>query len=428
MSNSAEIIPLRHPVQARTTVPGSKSITNRAMVAAALADGVTTLHGASDANDSLIMAGLLHTLGTEIETIGNRLAIKGNCGKFKPFSGTLNAHDAGTVMRFLCALCCMVPGEIIFEGSDRMQQRPIGGLTEALRHLGAEITYLKKEGFPPLKINGGKIKGGKTRLNASQSSQFVSALLMIAPLLEGSSEIICDGEIASPPYIKMTLSVLESFGIIIRDISKGHYLIEGNSHYAPAEYFVEGDASSASYLFAVAALTGSTVEVTNLPPLSLQSDSAFAGLLAGMGCRVSKDKTITVTGCDTLKPITADLSAMPDIAQTLAVVAAFAEGESILTGLKTLQFKETERITALKNELGKMGIACEATADSLRIKGGKPAGAQIQTYGDHRMAMAFAVAGTKIPGVFIQDPGVVKKSFPRFWNVLSEMGITVKFT
>ena len=395
------------------------------MVMAALAEGTTVLNNASDAGDSVIMSNLLKQLGIKIEKRGDVIVLIGNGGRFNEFNGALNAADAGTVMRFLCALCCMIPGETVLTGSDRMHERPIHGLVEALTRLGANIYYLNKAGFPPVKITGGSMKGGKVRMDASMSSQFVSALLMIAPCFSGDTEIDCGSEIASLPYIDMTMAVMKQFGLEIKRKEHGTFNVTGQSKYSPVQFTIEGDASSASYPFAIAALTAGSVEIVNLPSNSLQGDIAFADLLQQMGCSVIKDKTITVRGCSQLKAITADLSGMPDVAQTLAVIASFAKGETVLKGLKTLQHKETKRITALKTEIKKMGIACDATDDTLTIRGGNPHGALIQTYGDHRMAMSFAVAGAKIPGIRIQNPDVVMKSFPGFWRTLETMGIKI---
>lgn len=431
MITVAEIFPPTKPVNVKVSVPGSKSITNRAVLIAALAKGITTISGASKADDSVIMIDLLQKLGIKVSSKRKAIIIEGAGGKFKSFKGELNVGDAGTVMRFLSALCCLVPGEVVLKGTGRMHERPIHNLVDGLTQLGAKITYLQKKGFPPIKIGDRQIKGGNVKIDASESSQFVSALLMVAPILNGDTDILCGDEIASQPYIAMTIAVMEEFGIKIEPAGRGHYLIKGNRLYKPTDYAVEGDASSASYLFAAAALTAGTVEVLNVSPYSMQGDIEFADLLGKMGCKVRKGKTIKVTGCTRLKPIVTDMSAMPDTAQTLAVVAAFAEGESHLHGLKTLQYKETRRITALKTELKKIGITCKADNNSLHIKGGKQlmplsGGALINTYNDHRMAMAFAIAGAKIPGISIENPEAVRKSFPNYWTTLQEIGFKVK--
>jgi len=422
----ARVHPLDKPISAIVNVPGSKSYTNRALILASLAEGVSTLSGMSDSNDSKVLIKLLQQLGIEIDVNKDTAIVKGCAGQFPEFKGELDVEDAGTVMRFLTGLCCVIPGEITLRGSERMHQRPIKDLVEALKKLGAKIEYLENFGQPPLLIKGGRIAGGMVKVNGSVSSQFISALLMIAPLLPLDTRLIIEGEKVSEPYIDMTLSAMFPFGIRVeRGDSK--FQIEGRQCYAEAEYKVEGDASSATYLLAIAAISQSAVIVNNIPGNSFQSDVEFVDILQQMGCIVSKkDSSIAVVGTGELNSIEIDMQHMPDSAQTLAVVAAFAKGETVITGLQTLQLKESKRITALRSELTKMGIECEAGEDYIKIKGGKPKGAFINTYNDHRMAMAFAVAGVRVKGMSIEAPEVVKKSFPAFWTTLETMGINIE--
>ena len=422
----ANIHPLTKPINAKVEVPGSKSFTNRALIVAALASGVTTLHGASNSNDSRVLIKLLERLGVEIVERDGIIEVRGNGGKFDEFNGVLNVEDAGTVMRFLTAICCLVPGEITLEGSERMNQRPIKELVDSLTKLGAEITYMNNPGYPPVKISGGTIRGGNITVKGTISSQFISALLMLASLLTNDTGITIEGEQVSEPYIDMTISVMKEFGVEVEK-SKNNYYVNSGQSYKANKYSIEGDTSSASYLFALAALTQSKIEVTNVSGNSLQSDVRFADILQQMGCTVIKTKSsITVAGSKVLKAVEVNMQSMPDTAQTLAVVAAFAQGETIITGLKTLQLKESKRITALQNELTKMGIECKSGADYIKIKGGNAKGALIDTYNDHRMAMAFSVAGTRINGISIESPQVVKKSFPAFWEALQSIGVNVE--
>lgn len=423
--NIALIHSLDSPIIEKITVPGSKSYTNRALIVASLANGKSILTGCSNSNDSLILIKSLQLLSIEITVDGNTVIVNGNGGKFKKYTGTINVEDAGTVMRFLTALCCLIPGEIILEGSSRMYRRPIKGLVDGLIHLGADITYLGEIGYPPIKIKGGKIKGGKVKVDASESSQFISALLMIAPKLDSDLEIITTGEIASTPYINMAIAVMNHFGAEVEE-QAGKYLIRADSAYSPSNYTIEGDASCASYFFALAAITQSTICVNNLSPSSLQGDVKFADVLKQMGCKVSMGENyIEVTGPKELKGITADMRNMQDVAQTLSVVAAFAKGTTILKGLKNLEIKETKRLTALQKELTKIGIRCSTDGERLIIHGGNPQGALINTYNDHRMAMAFAIAGARINDLKIESPEAVKKSFPDFWDTLRKTGIKV---
>lgn len=423
--NIARVHPLTEPIRAQINIPGSKSYTNRALIIASLAEGVSTLSGYSRSNDSFLLIKILKRLGVGILLDGNTITVKGDGGKFKEFNGKINVEDAGTAMRFLTALCCLIPGEIILEGSQRMHQRPIKGLVDALLQLGVNITYLGESGFPPIKIKGGNLHGGKVAIDASLSSQFISALMMIAPSLPSGLEITVTGEIASTPYIDMSISVMKHFGASIEQ-KPGKYFIKGGSAYTSANYIIEGDASSASYFFALAALTQSTIRVKNLSPSSLQGDVMFVNLLEQIGCKVVKaENYIEVSGTKELCSISVDMKDMPDVAQTLAMVAAFAKGKTILTGLKNLEIKETKRLTAIQKELTKIGIACESDGEQITIQGGNPKGALIHTYNDHRMAMAFAIAGARVKGLFIESPEVVKKSFPDFWNTLKEIGVKV---
>jgi len=424
--NIACIHPLIKPIKAHINVPGSKSYTNRALIIASIAQGTSALSGCSNANDSSLLIKILQQLGISIVGDGDSVTVKGNGGKFKEFRGKIDVEDAGTVMRFLTALCCFIPGETTLEGSLRMYQRPIKGLVDALLQLGANITYMGEPGFPPLKINGGKLYGGKVNMDASSSSQFISALLLVAPLLDTDLEIITTGEVASAPYIDMSVSVMKNFGVSVEQDNKKKYLIRTKSVYTSSDYAIEGDASCASYFFALAAITQSTIRINKLSPSSLQGDIKFTELLEKMGCRITRGENyIEVTGVKALNSITKDMRDMQDVAQTLAVVAAFTKGTTILKGLKNLEIKETKRLTALQNELTKMGIDCVSDGEQITIHGGKPKGALINTYNDHRMAMAFAIAGTRVENLQIESPQVVKKSFPEFWNTLRNIGVKV---
>jgi len=422
--NTARIYPLTHPIKAAITVPGSKSYTNRALIIASLANGKSILSGCSNSNDSLNLIQSLQQLGIDIVCDKNEITIAGNNGNFKEFHDTINIGDAGTAMRFLTALCCLVPGEIILEGSARMHERPIKGLVDALLQLGANIEYIGKHGFAPLKIKGGKLTGRKVEIDATLSSQFLSALLMIAPILDSPLEIVSNGEIASAPYIDMTISTMQHFGASVKK-GKNNYIVNSTSHLS-ANHAIEGDASSASYFFTLAAITQSTIRVNNLNASSLQGDIKFVDLLEKMGCTVIKGENyIEVTGPKELHAITIDMKDMQDVAQTLAVVAAFSKGTTILKGLENLELKETKRLTALQSELTKMSIKCSTDGEQIAIHGGNPKGAFINTYNDHRMAMAFAVAGTRIDNLQIESQEVVNKSFPDFWETLKKIGVKV---
>jgi 3-phosphoshikimate 1-carboxyvinyltransferase len=409
------------------TVPGSKSYTNRALIAAALASGESTLLGASRSADSEVLIHALQKLGVVISTPSpDTILVCGTGGTFPAYHGTIDIGPAGTAMRFLTALCAAIPGaNITLRGSTRMHLRPIGPLVSALRQAGATIDYSSSEGCPPLKIHSPTpLAGGAVAIDSSTSSQFISALLLVAPLMEQGLRLRMTGGRVSRSYIDMTLHTLHSFGLDAGYSDNDTITVLPKQVYAPQRYSIEGDASGATYLWAIAAVSKRSVTVENINLKSAQGDLAFPSLLAEMGCIIRRgERSITVTGPEHLQPIDADLELLPDAAQTLAVVAACAKGRSILRGLSTLRVKETDRIAALHSELAKVGIASEPGPDYLVIHGGAPTGARIATYDDHRMAMAFAVLAAKITGIHIENPEVVQKSFPDFWETLEELGI-----
>lgn len=385
----------------KITVPGSKSMTNRALILASLANGISVIKNWSKSDDSLILIKALKKLGVDIWKEDNQLKIVGNNGNFKAFNGRLYVGNAGTTMRFLTSLITLIPGRIIINGSKRMNERPIKGLTDALK----------------------KIKTGKVSVKGNISSQFISSLLMIAPVLKKGLVINIIGNLVSRSYVDMTIDLLEKFGIKIINHQYKKFIIK-NQKLKSIIYEVEGDASGASYFWAVAAITGSRIRVRNINSLSSQGDVRFVDLLQKMGCRIvknTKESWIQVEGQKRLKGITVDMGLMPDTAQTLAVVAAFAKGKTKITGLSTLKVKETNRLQALKNELSKMKIKSKITSNSITIVGGNPQKTVIETYGDHRMAMAFAVAKAKIPEMIINNPEVVSKSFPDFWEKFTKI-------
>ncbi len=416
------------PIRAKVRVPGSKSFTNRALIMAALAEGTTFLEGGSIAEDSAILVRALRVLGVFIEEKEGILQVQGSGGSFPFFEGVLDVGDAGTAMRFLTALCSTIPGTTIIKGSPRMHERPIQGLVDALRFLGARITYLGKEGSAPIKIEGGYLRGGRVLVDASLSSQFVSSLLMIAPILPFDTEIIAAEGTPSLSYIGITASIMQSFGASLKIISPWHYLVKGYSGYKSCFYSIEPDASSASYFFGLAALTQSCIRVDGLSEKSVQGDVRFVDILEKMGSKVIKtEKYIEVEGTSALKGVTVDMVDMPDTAQTLSVIAAFAKGTTYIQGLKTLELKETRRLTALYAELSRVGIHCCISEETIKIEGGLPRGAPIRTYNDHRMAMSFALSGAIIKDVRVEDPFVVRKSFPDFWDQLLSLGVGVEF-
>lgn len=384
----------------------------------ALTKGVVTLYHPLYSEDTEAMIGCLRNLGLYIETFPEKIIIYDDISTIQNNSYELFAKDSGTTLRFLLPLLCVTAGSKILKGSPRLNQRPIKDLVDALSLLGAKIEYLEKEGEAPLKIHSSSLcSGGKVTIDSSLSSQFLSALLMIAPSL-GGLHIFLQGPLISRPYITMTIDAMSAWGVNVVQREEGVYHIPIGESYKKTEYIIEGDFSSAGYFFAIAALTQKTITLKNLNSQSVQADRKFLTILQGMGNEVIfNGQGITMIGKQIL-PLSLCMEECPDQVQTMAVLAAFAKGVTKISGVRSLRVKETERVQALKNELAKMGIKTEDTYDTLTIYGGDPHAATIDTYNDHRMAMAFAVAGTKLPGMKIKNPEVVHKTFPTFWDKL----------
>lgn len=414
------------PLRGSVDLGGSKSFTNRALFMAALADGTSVIKNASLSNDSKIFISALRKLGVKITLSGTTLKVT-PAQKFDK-KVTINARDAGTAFRFLTALCSLTEKEVTLTGSERMKQRPAGELVCALRALGAEISCTEKEGFAPLKISKGNFTRAKVNIDGGISSQFISALLMLAPALKTGLEITVKGKLVSASYIDMTISAMRAFGAKVENKNYKTITVAGGG-YKKTVYVCEPDASGASYFWALAALgAGGKIRVNNINPSSVQGDVKFADVLEKMGAEVTRGKNyIQVKSNGPLKALNADMRLMPDTIQTLAVVCAFAPGKSVIKGISTLRIKETDRVAALQAELKKMNVPSVARADELEIYGiQNPTFAAIETYSDHRMAMSFAVAAARTDGMEIKEPGVIKKSFPDFWKKLKKLGFKIK--
>ncbi len=423
---SLRILPLPRATETGVAVPGSKSYTIRALLLAAMTPGNVRINGPLACDDTDAMIGCLQSLGIKMTQKMTQKAsyvdVIGDVRDITDKKYELDAGLSGITLRFLLALSCVIPGRQILGGKPGLNKRPVGKMADSLRSLGADIEYLDKKGYPPLAIKSSGLSAGKVALAGGESSQYLSALLMIAPLA-GGLDIRIDGVLASKPYADMTVDAMKSFGVTVRGKDYRSYEIAAGQAYHAAKYDVEGDVSSASYFFAIAALTGSTITGSNLNPRSLQADMGFLKILERMGSRVTRGKdSVTVAGTG-VKPLEVDMSDCPDQVQTLAVLAAFARGKSVISGVKSLRIKETERVMALERELMKMGVKASSSTDVLTIHGGGPKPAPIDTYGDHRMAMSFAVAGSKLAGVEIRDPDVVSKTFPDYWGKLSQIGV-----
>jgi 3-phosphoshikimate 1-carboxyvinyltransferase len=414
-------IKLQSKIDAVLTLPGSKSYTHRALMAAALAAGVSTLSNALRAEDTELTAQALAQLGAGIDWQGTRLKVTGRNGRWRPVPLPIYLGNSGTSMRFLTALVALGEGEYLLTGSERLCQRPLGELLTALQALGVKAVSEKGDGCPPVRVTGGLI-GGKASLSGAISSQYLSALLFIGPLAPAGLEIEVTGDLVSRPYVDLTLEVLSDFGISFYREGYRYFQLPGGQCYLPQDYQIEADASSASYFWAAAALTGGRVTITNLGLTSSQGDAAFPQVLERMGCAITSTAAgLTVQG-GPLSGVEVNMAAMPDLVPTLAVLAAFAQGETVITGVAHLRHKESDRLAAVVTELGKMGLEARETEEGLVIRGGKPRGAVINTYNDHRLAMSFAVAGLKVPGLSITDPDCVGKSFPEFWDYFKKLG------
>ncbi|MBV9849910.1 MAG: 3-phosphoshikimate 1-carboxyvinyltransferase [Armatimonadetes bacterium] len=419
---SLPLTPVSGPVRAGVTLPGSKSITNRALLLAALADGESRLHAPLHSEDTLYMTQALRQLGGAIaETPEGDLVIQGRGGAFDAPSQPLFIGNSGTTVRFLTAAACLTPpgADVVLDGVARMRERPIRDLLGALLTLGVDAESLNGHGCPPVRVRGGGLPGGACRLRGDVSSQFLSALLQVAPYARRDVQIEIVGDLVSKPYVDITQAVMRVFGVECVNEGYRRLSVRASQRYQGRDYAVEADASNASYFLAAAAVTGGTVTLENLGSDSIQGDARFADVLERMGCRVTRGPQITLTGPQRLRAIDADMEAIPDTAQTLAVVCAFADGPSRLAGLTSLRVKETDRVQAITKELPKLGVGVEEGRDSWVIV--PPAdrrlhGAAIDTYEDHRMAMSFAVAGLRVPGIVIRDPGCVAKTFPDFWG------------
>ncbi|NUN98134.1 MAG: 3-phosphoshikimate 1-carboxyvinyltransferase, partial [Candidatus Omnitrophica bacterium] len=391
--------PKAPPNLVEISLPGSKSYTNRALLLAALADGESTLTNALFSDDTERMVECLNALGIRVEAdrAGKVLKVRGQGVPTVSPSEPLYCGNAGTAIRFLAPFCAFGPGEVILTGNERMRQRPIRDLLDGIRQVGGEAVDLEGTGCPPIRVKGGGLSGGLCRIEGSRSSQYFSALLLSAARMEQGLTLAVEGELVSKPYIDMTLSILERFGVYAANSEYRRLHVPPGQEPKAIDYEVEGDASAASYFLAAAAVTGKTVRVGPLPEDTCQGDRGFVRVLAEMGCgwRQVGDR-VELTG-GTLRGVEADLNAMSDTAQTLAVVALFAEGPTTIRNIANTRIKETDRIAALHQELEKLGAVVEEFPDGLRIHPKKvytPAG--IETYDDHRMAMSFAVAGSRI--------------------------------
>ena len=406
-------------VDAKISVPGSKSLTQRALIAAALASGESRLIGPLASEDTEYSSKALAQMGVTIDK-GDDWYVSGNGGVIHPSEQSIYLGNNGTATRFLTSVASLGNARFIIDGDKRMYERPISPLMAALKGWGVDIVSTRGTGCPPLEINAHGITGGTTVLPEGKSSQYLSSLLLVAPYASRPSILRVEGEVLSKPYVAMTLSVMSDFGIEVEASSDFSLFSIPQGCYQASDYEIEGDASNASYFWAAAAVTGGRVTVENVPVPSLQGDAMLVPLLGRMGCEVTRSGNgITLHGNKRLEGITVDMGDMPDVVPTLAVVAAFAHGTTVISNIAHLRIKECDRLSAVVTELRKLGVSVEEYEDKMIIHGDGGAhlkGDEIDTYDDHRMAMSLAVSGLRVPGVIIKGEGCVVKSFPDFWE------------
>jgi 3-phosphoshikimate 1-carboxyvinyltransferase len=434
LPETLEIRPLKRPVDATIRVPGSKSMTNRALVLAALSSARSPclVRGALQSEDTELMVGALRELGFVIRPEweqqppginvqrGDEHGGYGSGGdEIAPIPrnrGDLFLGNSGTCMRFLTALVSLGRGRYRLDGVARMRQRPMEDLLIALRELGAGALSEKANGCPPVVVEAHGLSGGTAHLSGNVSSQFVSALLMAVPLARGEVTIVLEGTLVSEPYVEMTIRMVELAGVSIERRADRVFSIAGRQAYRAASFEIEPDASAASYFFAAAAITGGKIDVPGLFRRSLQGDVRFVHVLEEMGCRVVEDDCGLGVEGGPLRGIEADMNDISDCVMTLAAVACFAEGTTTIRNVAHIRHKETDRLLALGKELRRIGVNVKELPDGLAITPGAMRGALLQTYNDHRMAMALSLIGLRLSGIIIDNPGCVAKTYPDFYS------------
>jgi len=413
-------------VSGTVTLPGSKSLSNRILLLAALAKGETRISNLLDSDDVRHMLKALTLLGVQIRLSGNKTdcVVQGKAGPLD-FDGALSLFlgNAGTAMRPLTAVLAASRGEFELTGEPRMSERPINDLVDCLRTAGAQIQYTGPDGFPPLKIHGTRLGGGRVSIRGNISSQFLTAMLMVAPLCDDDLEIVVEGELVSKPYILITLDIMARFGVKVENYAYQRFVVRaGQSYVAPGDIMVEGDASSASYFLAAAAIAGGTVRVNGTGLSSVQGDAKFADVLQQMGAKVRWGDTWIEVSKGELHGVDVDLNHIPDAAMTIATTALFAKGPTAIRNIHNWRVKETDRLSAMATELRKVGATVEEGEDYIVIT--PPARilpATIDTYDDHRMAMCFSLAAFGESAITINDPGCTSKTFPHYFDLFASL-------
>ncbi len=422
--NSVEVHPLTQPFEVEFRPPGSKSITNRALICAALARGTSTLTGALFAEDTEAMVRCLTALGVGIHTepSAQRITVEGVRGAPVVQGAVLDAGLSGTTSRFVAPVAALGQSTVVLDGAAPLRLRPMGEMFDALSALGCVLLPLGEPGHLPVQIEAQGLAGGSIQLRGDVSSQFLSGLLLAAPEMDEGLRVEMVGDLVSQPYVEMTLKVMEAFGAQTAHDQYQSLSVQPTSYRAVSEFSVEPDASAASYFFAAAALLGGSVQIEGLGTQSLQGDLGFVEVLERMGAQVTRTATSTrVVGTGVLRGIDVNMAEMSDTAQTLAAIAPFADSPTRVTGIGFIRAKETDRIAAVVTELQRLGVDAVQEPDGFLIHPGLPQPGVVQTYQDHRMAMSFALIGLRIPGIHIADPDCVAKTYPTFWNELERL-------
>ena len=411
-----EIKPIKN-LKATVTIPGSKSYTNRALLIAGLTDGDCRLEKPLVSDDTKYMIQALRAFSIPVQEEKDAFIVSGKGGKLSAPEGDIFIGNAGTAMRFLTTFSALAPGSIRLDGDERMRERPLADLLDCLKQMKIKAISENNNGCPPINIEGGEVPGGEIRLAGDKSSQYLTSILLSAPYFSHNTCIQIQGDLTSKSYADITLDIMKTFGIHVENEDYQQFKVQSGNRYKAQTYRVESDWSSATYFLAAAAVTGGEITLQDIHPQSVQGDAQFFSVLEKMGCLVDKKSHSLHFKGNPLRGITINMNSMPDAVQTLAVVALFAEGKTLIEGISNLRIKETDRISALTNELTRLGAKVEAGEDHLIIHPEKEyRGAEIETYNDHRMAMSFAIAGLKIPGVRILNPKCVEKSFPDFFQ------------
>lgn len=416
-----EVRPLGRPVAGQVRPPGSKSLTNRALVAAALAGpgSVSRIEGPLEAEDTDAMKAALRSLGVLVDDNDDPWLVLGTGGDLTAPATPIDAGASGTTARFVTAVAALAAGTSVIDGTPRMRRRPIGPLVDALSALGVEAEA--NGGFPPVTVRGGSLRGGSVVVDSTASSQFATALLLVAPMAGAPVTLTLGGPVVSRSYLEGTVEVMRSFGAEVGVEGDTFNVAPGG--YRKAHFTVEADASAAVYPAVAAAITGGQVEIVGIPSGSSQPDLAILAALAEMGCSLDhQGDRLTVAGPGGgLAAIETDLTGAPDGAMALAVACLFADGPSRLSGLSTLRVKETNRLAALEAEIRRIGGKARVDGDTLEVEPGPLHGAEIETYDDHRMAMSMALVGLVVPGVVVRDPGTVAKTWPGYFEMLGAL-------